>query len=427
MIVRKIKQKIKHHDNQKKFIKCQDNIILLISPTRAGKSEGMITKIIIDSYNIKGDTLVTAPVYRSLHTVLEEPIVQRLRDKNILKSYNKNLFAQLINGNTIHFRSALDPDISFRGLNIKKIFIDEATLISEYAFDILLGRMSYDDSQIVLTGTPKGKNNWVYKRFFAEGNNDKVTYIRYNIRDNPIISDKIIKRWKESFDIKLFEQEIDGKWVTLYQDQVYHAWAEECIDNKAVYNPNLQVYVGVDFNINKNPWAAMQKYPDRTIKVFKTGMGTKTTPDMGRQIIQQLGNDVYIIPDATGGAREKGSGHTQFQLLKQAGLKHISTNKSNPLRTERISIVNALLTNAIGQHLLRIHPSCKELIQELRDISYKKELVGDIDTQNGEVGHLTDALGYPCFHLTKGNVKKIRQVEYDTLGRIKQMKYPTFM
>jgi hypothetical protein len=416
MQIGRIKLPIILSQNQKRFINCKDNKVLLISPARAGKSESLITKIIKNGYNSDGNSLVTAPTFRQIYSVLEQEVVRRFDRLCMIKRYNKQDFIELVNGNIIYFRSGVDPDTNYRGLNVKQIFADEITVMSKYAYEVLLGRMFTSDAQINLVGTPKGKSSWVYDMFFGEqGERKEFTYLRYNIKDNPLISDEIINGWKESLDEKTFEQEVNGKWITIGTGQVYFAWNEECISNEAVYNPNFPTYIGADFNIGLNCWVALQRLPTKQINVFTIGSGTLTTPDMGRQILQKLEklrvNEFYVIPDSTGGAREKGSGQTQFQLLQQAGIQHINTTFTNPHRQERYAVVNAGLTNALGQHLIKIHPSCKELIYELRDLSYKKGLSNDIDTQGGKVGHITDALGYPVYYITGGQVEQMKKVE----------------
>lgn len=398
----------KPHRGQLEFHRAKEHEVIVISAIRSGKSYAVIYDVIVNAWNDKSGfaTLVTAPTYRLVDTILERQIVNLLEYYGLLLSHSYSRHETVLkNGNIIYYRSLEDPDLALRGLNISRAYIDEAAYCSKYAVDIVKGRLLTTNGQLKIISTPAGLNNWLYEDYFAKGQIDGIRYIRFSIYDNPIISKEAVERLKKSYDPLLFKQEVLGEWVNLYTNQVYYSFGEENICQYE-YDPESPVYIGVDFNIDKNAWCAIQRRPDNSFVMFYEGYGAKTTPDLARQIIEKFGNSVIIIPDATGNNRIQGLAQTNIQLLRQAGLNRIVENTRNPDRLKRYAIVNATLQNALGQRRLKIDSGCTGTIRELRELSYKPG-TDRPDDKNNTTGHRTDALGYALVYLTGDQIGQI--------------------
>lgn len=391
------------HKNQALLHRCKAKEILVISSIRAGKTYGIMYDAIKSAWN--NDTghgiLVTAPSYRLLKAVLETPMVGLLKRYGLLSNYNgSDHEATLKNGNIIYFRSLEEPDTAVRGLNISKAYIDETSLCKKYAVDLVKGRLVTTNGTLVMITTPKGTDSWIYEDYIENKEKHPDTaHITFNIFDNPIITEESVERYKESLDPLMFDQEILGLWVNLLTDRIYHCFSEENV--KVIpRDPNLPIYIGVDFNLGVNAWTVFQKRADNTIVMLDEGHGTTTTGDLGRQILERYGSGAIVIPDATGSNKLQGDASTHFQLLRQAGVSNIVENRSNPKRTLRYANVNALLLNGKKQRRLFINPKCKKTLAEIRKLAYKK---GSTDFKPAFDPHFTDSVGYAMFYLT-GNV-----------------------
>lgn len=396
------------HINQIKLHKSIAKEIVVVSSIRAGKSFALIHESMVSAWNNKTThgLLITAPTYKLLESVLERPIVNKLTSMGLIKEHSFTRHeTTLKNGNIIYYRSLEDPDNALRGLNIFKAIVDEATYCSKYAIDVVKGRLLTTNGQLILVGTAAGLSNWLYEDYFSNGLRPDVDYIKFHITDNPIITTDAIDRLKASYDPLLFKQEVLGEWVNLFKSQVYYCFNEEII-KPADYIPGNQVYVGLDFNVDKNAWVAFQKNNNNTFRVIKEGYGARTTSDVAKQILETFGSSVIVIPDATGGNQLQGVATTQFQLLRQAGINNIVENRSNPKRNQRYAVVNAALTNALNQHRITIDPSCKILIKELRELAYK-EGTDRVDDRGAIIGHISDAMGYALMYLTGAEVGQV--------------------
>ena len=75
----------------------------------------------------------------------------------------------------------------------------------------------------------------------------------------------------------------------------------------------------------------------------------------------------------------------------------LNTNKSNPAVQDRFAANNALCKSAVGTRRLFIHPKCENLRNDLLSRTYKEGTREPDD--EGDMGHITDALGYAIYSL----------------------------
>jgi len=394
------------HPGQLELHRAEDKEILVVSAIRAGKSHGIIFDAICSAWNNQTNwgTLITAPTYRLVDSVLERPIVNRLLAMGLLAEHSFSRHeSTLKNGKVIYYRSLDDPDLALRGLNIYKAYIDEAAYCSKYAVDVVKGRLLTSNGQLVMITTPNGQTSWMYDEYIVN-KKDNVKYINFKLTDNPIITSEAIERLYESYDPILAKQELEGEWVNLFENQIYYAFSDLNLDTFEA--DDSQVYIGLDFNIDKNAWVAIQKMPNNTFRVIGEGYGDKTTADVATTLLTTY-PDAIVIPDATGSNRLQGTGKTNFQLLRQAGVHKVVERKSNPHRSDRYAIVNATFLNALNQRRLFIdEKKCPRLVRELRELSYRDKTI-KVEDKGGEVGHITDALGYAIVYLTGRSVGKL--------------------
>jgi len=402
----------KPHKNQLKFHQaCADKAnktIIIISSIRSGKSLSLINEIIKDSWNasMPSDTgnLVCAPYYRQTEEILEQPIVEKLQRCGLLQEHNYSKHRTILkNGNKIYFRS-LDNYDSIRGLNVWNAYVDEGAMVSREAIDVVRGRLLTHNGKLVIASTPKGFNNYLYEDYFAPNSTKSFTRIKYNLRDNPLITEEAIFELRSNYDEKTAQQELDGEFVALTENAVYYAFSDNNI--KPLPQPDryaYKLYVGVDYNIGINAYVVCQKI-NNIIYVYDEGYGSATTSDLGRDIVSKYDPiNLIVIDDTSGNSRQQADGVTNRQVLQQCGIRNISSNTSNPKREARFANTNAWLKNALGKNRLFIDPKCKKLIAELREYTYKKNSV-ETDDRYGKVGHLTDALGYVVYQLSGGSI-----------------------
>jgi len=138
------------------------------------------------------------------------PTFRELADEGIDTLNKADLYADMKNGSRVLFRSADKPD-RLRGMNLGWAWVDEAAIIDEETWDILLGRLRLDPGRAWLTTTPKG-HNWVYDRFVESPGGEHET-VRASTRDNPHLPEDYIQSLKEQYTERFRRQELGGEFI----------------------------------------------------------------------------------------------------------------------------------------------------------------------------------------------------------------------
>jgi len=389
---------------------------IVVSPIRAGKTRSLIHDAIRGCWNNKTgfSGLCIAPTYGDLKINVEGPIVEKLETLGLIKDHNWQYhITTLKNGNKIIYRSAEEPG-RIKGLNIHAVWVDEFTLCKHEAIDFARGRLLLTNGPLKLFGTPKGTSNWAFAQMFGPDSTIRLPnvlgagcwdvgstrLVRYDIFDNPFITQSAIDEIAARYSPLLFRQEILGEWVNLSEHRVYYSFDDQNI-RTCKHRQGLPVYVALDYNIGKNAWIAFQQLQDRSLEVFSEGYGSLTTRDLASKLLQMFGPNVMIIDDASGNVRQQGDGKTNRQILQQCGLHNITSYSKNPNRVDRYANTNAHFCNGLGNRRMFIDPSCIRLIHECNTICYRNGS-DEPDSLGGEVGHITDALGYGVWWISGG-------------------------
>ena len=399
-----------------KLHKSKAREVLILAPRKAGKTYSIIYDIIVNAWNNESGfpILVCAPDYKQLGQIIEYPIVNILRDKDLLKNHSKQLhIVTLRNGNEILFRSLDNPD-SVRGLTCRRVYIDEVAFCPEGCLEVILPTLAThnplepNQNTLVMATTPDGIGSWYYEKFYSqiEQSPEDREYIKYTRQNNPFVPESYIDSMRNTMDPLMAQQELGGEWINIHQNTVYHAFSEENIIDDYTINTAEPIYVGVDYNIDINAHIFMQwdKYNNHII-VFDESVGQRTTQDLADSLVafqDKFRNQVIIIDDATGRNRQQGDGFSNRSILQRKGLS-VAGTPSNPSRQNRYAVTNAGFLNANRKHSLFITKNCRHLIKELRELTYKKNS-DEVNSLGNKIGHISDSLGYAVMYLWGGNI-----------------------
>lgn len=164
--------------------------------------------------------MVVSATYRHLKDNTLPPTLTICR--TFISRFNKQDFEiELENGTTILFRSADNPD-SLRGPNIGWFWLDEAALVDEEVWDIMIGRLRLPPMRAWITTTPKGQN-WVYRLFVKSGDPDYSLHrcrTEENIFVPPVFAERLRKKYSSAFA----RQELDGEFISLEGARVPREW-----------------------------------------------------------------------------------------------------------------------------------------------------------------------------------------------------------
>jgi hypothetical protein len=153
--------------------------------------------------------MILAPTYPMLRDATLRTFLDLSREAGVLASFSKSeLKATLVNGTTAIFRSADDPE-RLRGPNLGWFWMDEAALMQQMTWLIMIGRLRERPGRAWATTTPKGKN-WLYTEF-SDGTHHKI--IQASSRTNIYLPDGFLASLDASYSPLFARQEVEGDWI----------------------------------------------------------------------------------------------------------------------------------------------------------------------------------------------------------------------
>jgi predicted phage terminase large subunit-like protein len=129
-------------------------------------------------------------------------------------------------------RSGDNPE-SLRGPNLSGVWMDEASLLSEDAFGIVLAclRQGGELGWMSLTFTPKGRRHWTYELFYdEEGGLRPDTFLQHaRTSENPFIDAKYEALVRRQYTGQFAQQELEGLFLELGGLMFMPEWFEPTI------------------------------------------------------------------------------------------------------------------------------------------------------------------------------------------------------
>jgi hypothetical protein len=396
--------------SQQRFHDCGSRFKGFSGPVGSGKSQALCQEAIRLSYQNPGRMgLLGAPTYPMLRDATQTTLLEILVQNEIPFEHNKaeSIIIMKDTRSRILLRSMEEYE-RLRGTNLAWFGLDELTYTSEEAWLRLEGRLR-DPKAKVLSGfaawTPKGYD-WVYRRFIdpLTRTNGYQAIIappeenRFLLKSHP----EYYQRLKESYDERFYQQEVLGNYLAMDGSRVYHAFKRHLHVKEMDVEFGQPLLWTLDFNVDPMSSLVAQVHNGEVHILDEIFLRRATTQMACEAFLERYPvhyTGLTVFGDASGAARQT-TGSSDYDIVKEHLRAHSgyrpkwSVARSNPDVRERINIVNSQLMSASGAIRLFVHPKCKELIQDLEQVSYKSQ-TGSIDKDRDRMRtHLSDALGY---------------------------------
>ena len=354
---------------------------------------------------------VVAPTYR----MLEDATIQTFREvggsffrpEEFKRSENK---CMMLNGTEILFRSCDDPD-KLRGPNLSAFWLDEAAMMPALVWDLMIGRLRLEPGVGWCTTTPRGKN-WLYKLFVAEKRED-YHLVQCSSRSNTFLPAYFIKALADKYSGHWLKQELEGEFVEFVEAAAYESFnsrvnvLDDDVQIEDLYDPRLPLHLSIDFNHALMAWQVIQVKYDEPVVITEISQAKKANiPAMVmkfRTLFPTHAAGLKIYGDASG-HQGSASGRTLWSMVEDGFLGYLSEPefyipRKNPGVKERIHSVNQVLKGANKWQALKIHWSCKYLIEDFQRVQWREngnDIVKIMDTTDDRytLTHASDSLGY---------------------------------
>lgn len=298
-------------------------------------------------------------------------------------------------GKTIHIIGADDQraEHKVRGPTFAGAYVDEATIIPESVFKMLVSRCAMGGARIFATTNPDSPFHWL-KRDYLDNNSDVKSWA-FRLEDNPELTADERAYLRRQYKGLWFQRFIEGKWVQA-EGSIYDFFEEplHCIDyapsHGAEYivgvdygttNPTAFVLVGYNKERFPNMFVADEYYFDsRKMQRQKTDL--EYAEDLANFIRGYPIRAIYVDPSAA-----------SFKLeLQRNGVPHLFDAKNEVIDGIR------LVSKYLNQGTLKICKKAQNLIKEFTSYVWdEKSLRTGVDKPLKENDHALDALRYAIY------------------------------
>jgi hypothetical protein len=251
-------------------------------------------------------------------------------------------------------------------------------------------------------GVPKrvGSSAAEFKQFCFEQAEEYYTW-----PSSDILTADDLKYARDTLDDKDFNEQYNAAWETI-GGAIFYAFNEVANVRSAIeYNPNRKIIVGSDFNVSPMAWVFGQRGNDGELNIFdELWMRDTNTQFALDNLYARYGKSHKAgwewYGDAAARARNTRASMSDYLQIRndtRFSNSAVFYPSGNPAIANRFSACNSAFCNANGKRRVFIHPRCKNLIRDLLTRGYK---IGCNEPNDiGDVGHITDALGYAIYKI----------------------------
>lgn len=336
-------------------------------------------------------------VGRTNDTIKRNIIDEILNFPNIRAYYYPGKRELHVEGRIIYCIGANDErsESKIRGPTFSGAYVDEATLIPESFFKMLLSRLSREGAYLIATTNPDSPFHWLKKDFIDRVGDLDIKVFNFRMEDNPSLTLDYINNLKKEYRGLWYRRFINGEWC-LAEGSVYDFFDESIhvIDRPPSYakyyivgvdygttNPTAFVLIGFNDEAPIKIWVEKEYYFDSKKEQYQ-----KTDAEYASDFIDFVSDypikHVYMDPSAA-------SFKLELRRRRQFSIIDAKNDVQNGIRTVAMRLVTGDL---------KVCCTCRNLIQEFQSYVW--------DTKKAEKGHdepvkafdhLLDALRYSVF------------------------------
>lgn len=118
-------------------------------------------------------------------------------------------------GRTVHLYGAGDAnaETKIRGMTVSLAYIDEATLLPEAFWNMLITRLRVPGAKLLATTNPGSRNHWLRVKWILKGQQTDTAHFAFTMDDNPSLEPEYIALQKAAFSGVFYDRFILGKWT----------------------------------------------------------------------------------------------------------------------------------------------------------------------------------------------------------------------
>ncbi len=287
----------------------------------------------------------------------------------------------------VYFEGAGDSgaEAKIRGMTLNGAYLDEASLLPETFFSMLLSRLSTEGAKLIATTNPDSPHHWL-KCKYLDRKDLNLLAVRFHIEDNIFLPVPYIEDIKKEYTGLFYKRFIEGEWVVA-SGLVYPMFREGRHIKALPEREDAPYYISVDYG-TLNPcsmglWQVVGGAAHRVKEFYHDGRKTeclKTDAEYYRELEALAGDrpiqQVIVDPSAA----------SFIELIRRKG--RFSVRKADNRVLDGIRRVSSLLE----QGKLTFSPQCAAIAAEFGTYAWDKDATTDAVIQTAD--HAMDDMRY---------------------------------
>jgi len=280
--------------------------------------------------------------------------------------------------------------------------VDESCDQKPGVFDrVLMPAFSHRRAWCWRIGVPKrvGPGAREFKRACDEwATNKDPDNASFSWMSEDILTEEQIRWARENLTDRDYNEQYRAQWIDA-SGLIFYAFDNQLnVDSNVAYDPSKRIVVGSDFNVDPMCWV-VGHIVDNELHVFdEVFIRNTNTQSTMSYLYMKYGSHKAgwdFVGDATGRARKSAAASSDYIIIRSDRRfidARVHYPKSNPARMDRFAACNALMCNSLGTRRFKVSPKCTHLIADLTARAFSEGTMEPDDY--GDIGHITDALGY---------------------------------
>lgn len=188
---------------------------------RSGKTISTCFRFLQSIGNSENTThMICGKSWTSVKRNVISPLMEIMDTFNIQYTFKRADQELIIDDNNVYvmgLNNESSTDV-IAGLTLSKVFLDEASRVPQSAFEMLVSRLSMEDSQLFVTTNPDSPYHWLFTNYL---NNTElleegvVKHFKFLLDNNPSLPESYIRQIKlanKHSDV-FYKRNILGEWV----------------------------------------------------------------------------------------------------------------------------------------------------------------------------------------------------------------------
>jgi len=338
---------------QEEFAFCEAPYPAMVAGLGAGKTQAAIVRLLLKMLQSPGiNTGYYMPTYDLLKLRAIPGVEELVSQIGLSYKSNGSGFSIKIKGyGTMIFRSYDKPE-RIVAYEVAHSIVDELDTLPKDKAAFVWRKVSERNRQKCkgantignVTTPDQGFSGFTYAKWVKSPSSGYVL-IKAATASNPYLPEGYIEQIRANYDPVLADMYLNGEFVSLSQNKVYHFFSRTRHHTTRELNDNDRIVnIGLDFNVggtcatvwvveNNNP-IAVDEFISHDTQDFILRVGKYKREN--RQLI--------IFPDASGDSKTTNATQTDIQMLRQSGLR-VDAPAANPAIRDRVNCVNSLLSH----------------------------------------------------------------------------------